>query len=48
MLLLFHGGWDTIVVAILFWAVILGIPLLAASLLIRFAYRRCAGKTGQS
>jgi 3'-phosphoadenosine 5'-phosphosulfate sulfotransferase (PAPS reductase)/FAD synthetase len=47
MLMLFHGGWDTIVVALLFWAAIFGIPVVAVSLLIRFAYRHYASKKRQ-
>jgi NADH:ubiquinone oxidoreductase subunit H len=40
LLLLFHGGWDTIALALLYWAVIIGLPLLVIFILVRAVVRR--------
>jgi len=40
MLALLHGGWDTIVLGLLFWAVGFGTPLAAVALIARYIYLR--------
>jgi NADH:ubiquinone oxidoreductase subunit H len=40
LLLLFHGGWDTIALALLYWAVIIGLPLLVIFIVVRAVVRR--------
>ena len=40
MLMFLHGGWDTIVMALLFWAVVFGTPIAALCLLAWYLYKR--------
>ena len=44
MLALLHGGWDTIAMALLFWAVVFGAAIVALGFLLRFAYLRFTRK----
>jgi len=45
MLVLLHGGWDTIVIALLFWAVLFGTPLAAIAFTVRYLYLRYRKKS---
>jgi len=40
MLAFLHGGWDTIVMALMFWAFVFGAPIAAVALTGWFLYRR--------
>ena len=44
MVALLHGSWDTIAMALLFWALVFGAPIVALGFFIRFAYLRFVKK----
>jgi hypothetical protein len=45
MLALLHGGWDTIVMGLLFWAVLFGTPVAVMALIVRYLYLRYRKKS---